>query len=278
MAMTMLENLINPEVMAQMISAELPKKIKFAKIAKIDSTLVGQAGDTVTVPKFAYVGDAEDVAEGVAMGTVVLTASSTKVSVKKAGKAVELTDESVLSGYGDPVGEATNQITMALASKIDNDCLTALAGATLTYDGSANAISYAGVVNAVDKFEDESDAPIAKMIFVHPKQLTQLRLDEDFKDINKFPMQTMMTGVVGMIAGCQVVPSKKVELADGKYVCPIVMVDGADAPALTIYMKRDAQLEADRDILKKTTVLAGDEHYGVALSNDAKVVLATFKA
>ena len=278
MAMTMFENMINPEVMAQMISAELPKKIKFAKIAKVDSTLVGQAGDTVTVPKFAYVGDAEDVAEGVAMGTVVLTASSTKVSVKKAGKAVELTDESVLSGYGDPVGEATNQITMALASKIDNDCLTALTGASLKYDGSAGVISYAGVVNAVDVLEDESDEPVAKILFVHPKQLTQLRLDEDFKDINKFPMQTMMTGVVGMIAGCQVVPSKKVELADGKYACPLVVVGGAEAPALTIYMKRDAQLEADRDILKKTTVLAGDEHYGVALSNEAKVVLATFKA
>ena len=33
--------------------------------------------------------------------------------VKKAGKAVELTDESVLSGYGDPLGTAINQIAMS---------------------------------------------------------------------------------------------------------------------------------------------------------------------
>ena len=291
MSMTMLENLINPEVMAQMVSANLPKKIKFSRIAGVDTTLVGQAGNTITVPKFAYIGDAEDVAEGVAMGTVTLTASSTQVTIKKAGKAVELTDESVLSGYGDPVGEATNQLTMAIASKVDNDCFEALKGAKLKYDGSASQISYAGVVNAVDVLEDESDSPIGKILFVHPKQLTQLRLDADFKDINKFPTAMMMTGVIGQIAGCQVVPSKKVELVDGKYICPLVVVDVADpnqateadgfaesAPALTIYMKRDAQLEADRDILKKTTVVAGDEHYGVALSNDSKVVLATFKA
>ena len=49
------------------------------------------------------------------------------------------------------------------------------------------------------------------------------------------------------------------------------------APALTIYMKRDANLEDDRDILKKSTVVSIDEHYTAVLSNDSKVVLASFK-
>src|SRR5665648_678286 len=92
---TVLSGLINPEIMAEMISAGLPAMIKFAPLANIDKTLVGQAGNTITVPKFAYIGDAEDVAEGIAMGTTVLTASSTPATVKKAGKAVEVTDESV---------------------------------------------------------------------------------------------------------------------------------------------------------------------------------------
>ncbi|MEG1314068.1 MAG: N4-gp56 family major capsid protein, partial [Bacilli bacterium] len=155
MAQTKLTNLINPEVIGDMISAGLPKAIKFAPLAKIDTTLVGQPGNTITVPKFAYIGDAEDVAEGVAMGTVVLTASSTQATVKKAGKAVEITDESVLSGYGDPVGEANSQLLKSIASKVDNDCVTALGSATLTYDGSAAVIAYNGVVDAVDKFQEE---------------------------------------------------------------------------------------------------------------------------
>ena len=74
MALTKLENLVDPEVMAQMVSAKLPKKIKFSPIARIDTTLAGRPGSTITVPKYAYIGDAEDVAEGVAMGTTVLTA------------------------------------------------------------------------------------------------------------------------------------------------------------------------------------------------------------
>ena len=276
---TTLANLVNPEVMAQMISAGLPKKIKFSKIAKIDNTLVARAGNTITVPKYAYIGDAEDVAEGVAMGTVVLTASTTTATVKKAGKAVEITDEALLSGYGDPAGEANAQLLMSIASKVDNDCLDALACATLIKE-STEAISYDGIVDAVDLFEEESDTPTKKIMFVSPKQVTQIRKLEDFKDINKYPLQTVMTGAIGEIAGCEVVPSKKIVANDGKYACPIVMValEGEEAPALTIYLKRNVEVEADRDILKKTTVTSADEHYVAVLSNDAKVVLAKFKA
>ena len=211
MGQTKLSDLINPEVMADMISAKLPKQIKFSRIARIDNTLSGQPGNTITVPKYAYIGDAEDVAEGVAMGTTVLTASTTQATVKKVGNAVEITDESVLSGYGDPVGEATNQLTMSIAAKVDDDCHTALMGATLAYNGTASVIGYTNIVNAVDLLQDESDTPTSKVMFVHPKQVTQLRNDSDFKDINKYPMPVIMNGTIGMVAGCQIVPSKKIK-------------------------------------------------------------------
>lgn len=53
MAETKLTNMIDPEVMASMISATLPNKIKFAPLANIDTTLSGRPGSTLTVPKFA---------------------------------------------------------------------------------------------------------------------------------------------------------------------------------------------------------------------------------
>lgn len=290
--MTVLGNLINPEVMTDMISATLPKKIKFSRIAGVDTTLEGREGDTVTIPKYAYIGDAEDVAEGVALGTVSLTATTTKVTVKKAGKATEISDEAILSAHGDTVGESVNQLAMAVASKIDDDCVKALNTATLKYNGSDGAISYEGIVKAIDLLEDESDTPVSKVIFVHPKQVTQLRLDADFRDLNKYPMPVIMTGAIGSIAGAQVIVSKRVTTDEsGNYVNPIVVVDTADpneattadkfatsSPALTIYLKRAVNVETDRDILKSTNVIKTDEHYVVALTNDSKVVLATFKA
>ena len=339
MAMTKLANLVDPQVMADMVSAKLPKKIKFSPIARIDTTLVGRPGSTIIVPKYAYIGDAEDVAEGVAMGTTVLTTSTTEAKVKKAGKAVELTDESVLSGYGDPMGTTIDQISKSIAAKVDNDCYDALCGASLVYDGTSANISYSAVVAANSKFDDESDQSLTKIMFINPSQETTLLNDADFKSNDKYPLNVIMNGTIGSIAGAQVVKSKKVKLIkytknasgtieiaadtvseDGThihlstalahtlkedlkvgdkvnavateyYACPIVIVAAEDPnedpgtdgvseedSALTIYMKRSVEIESDRDILAKTTVISGDEHYTAVLSNDSKVVLAKFKA
>ena len=337
MAQTKLSNLVNPQVMADMVSAALPKKIKFAPIARIDTTLVARPGNTITIPKYAYIGDAEDVAEGVSMGTTVLTASTTTATVKKAGKAVEITDEAALSGYGDPVGTAVNQLSMSVAAKVDNDAYDALTTATLVYDGTADVIGYDAIVDADTKFGDESDDALNKILFIHPDQEATLRKDADFKSKDKYPLDVVMNGTIGSIAGAQVVKSKKVKLvkytkdntngtitivsdattedstnkhlstimancidelvvgdkvkavAAEYYACPIVIVDVQDAnedpsadgvaeseTALTIYLKRNVEIENDRDILAKTTVISADEHYIVALSNESKVVLAKF--
>ena len=47
--------MVNPEVLKDMIQAELPNAIRFAPLAEVDNTLVGRPGDTVTVPKFEYI-------------------------------------------------------------------------------------------------------------------------------------------------------------------------------------------------------------------------------
>lgn len=270
MAQTKIVNLINPQVMADMISAQLPQLIKVAPLATIDRTLVGQPGNTITVPKYAYIGDAADIAEGVAIDPTLLSATTTSATIKKAAKGVELTDEALLSGYGDPLKESENQLGLSLAAKIDKDCMASLLTGTLTYDGSAAVIGYTGIVNSVDVFGEEDMEP--KVMFVNPKQVTQLRLDPDFKDINKYPLQTVMTGVIGEVCGCQIVPTKNVALESTFYRCPIVK-----AGALTIYLKRDVLVEDGRDILKKTTVLTADEHYTTVLANASKVVVAKFK-
>jgi N4-gp56 family major capsid protein len=265
MGQTKIANLVNPQVMADSISASLPKKIKFSRIAKVDTTLVARAGNTITVPKFAYIGDAEDVAEGVAMGTTVLTASTTTATVKKAGKAIELTDEAILSGYGDPVGEGENQLTMSIAAKVDNDCYDALMDATLKYDGSAGIISYAGIVNAVDLFQDESDEDLMKIMFIHPNQKTQIRLDADFRDITKYPLPVVMTGTIGEIAGCQMVSSKKVKLVkyakDNATGTITIVVDATTETATALHLSTVMVNSIDNTLIVGDKVAAVVNYY-----------------
>ena len=290
--MTKIEDLIVPEVMADMISAKVEAKVIISKIAKVDTTLQGQPGNEVTVPQYKYIGDAEDVAEGVAMGTAKLETGSTKFTIKKAGKGVSITDEAILSGYGDPVGEANKQLAMAIANKIDNDVVevinkeyalgTAEDGVQLIYDGSAKVISYAGVVDAEDLFDEETSSD--KILYVHPKQMTQLRKDADFISADKYDGNVMTSGEVGKIGTCRVVRSKKVKLnSEGTaYLNPIVKLTNdaeteEDAPAVTIYLKRDTQVERERKADAGITNIFTNKHYGVALTNTTKVVLAKFK-
>ena len=292
MAMTKIEDLIVPEVMADMISAKVEAKVIVSKIAKVDTSLVGQPGNEVTVPQYKYIGDAEDIAEGVAMGTAKLETGSTRFTIKKAGKGVSLTDEAILSGYGDPVGEANKQLALAIASKIDNDVVevinkeyaegTAEDGVQLIYDGSSSVIKYAGVVDAEDLFDEEISSD--KVIYVHPKQMTQLRKDSDFLSADKYDGKVMVSGEVGKIGTCRVVRSKKVKLDESGayYLNPIVKLTNdaeteEDAPAVTIYLKRDTQVERERKADAGVTNIFTNKHYGVALTNTTKVVLAKFK-
>ena len=75
--MSNLNELVNPMVMADAISAKIGKKIVVSPFAKIDETLSGVPGDTVYVPQYSYLGDEDDIAEGSEVGTSKLVASST---------------------------------------------------------------------------------------------------------------------------------------------------------------------------------------------------------
>lgn len=51
---TKLAQLVNPQVLADMISAELPNAIALAPLAVVGRKLQGAAGNTLTMPKFGY--------------------------------------------------------------------------------------------------------------------------------------------------------------------------------------------------------------------------------
>lgn len=277
---TKLAQLIDPEVMAPMISAKIESAIVATPFAKIDTTLVGKPGSTITVPKYKYIGDAEDLAEGVTADKTKLETTSAEYTVKKAVKQVELTDEAVLSGYGNPVGETNSQLGKSIASKVDNDVFDELASAQLTYNGASTGISYDEVVNAIDVLNEEEN--VEKVMFIHPKQVSQLRKDDDFISNDKYNNNVIMKGEIGMIANTRIVPSKKAVNEAGTYfINPIVELKpesqtGDEIAAVTIFLKRDTNVETQRELGNYTTLIGADKHYVAALTDESKVVVAKF--
>lgn len=274
MTQTKIEQLVNPEVLADMVSAKLPKMIKFTPLAYVERELVGQPGNTVTVAKWVYSGDAKDITEGEAIVPDQLTTDKSTMAIKKAGKGVEVTDEALLSGYGDPLGQAAHQISLAIANKVDNDLVVEAKKATQYVDDAPT--TGAALDKALAVFEDEEDARYVAL--VNPQDAIALRAEtvKEWIRGSEIGANIVVSGTFGETHGVQIVRSKKVEKGKGFLVkVSAVETDTDDVAkygAFVINLKRDVAVETDRDILKKTTVITGDEHYGVYLYDPTKVV------
>ena len=300
MASTKLSDIINPQVMGDMIEAKIEAQAKLTPYAKVDTTLEGTAGDTKTVPAWNYIGDAEDFdVEAVAqndgeMATTKLTAGFRTFTIKCAGKSVSILQTAINSGLGDPIGQANTQLAKSIANKVDNDVIGAIYDAeedtdhpVITVDGSSAYIGYAGIVNAVTKFEDEEDG-IRKVMFINPKQEASLLTDPQFISADKFEAGVAVKGAIGMIAGCFIKKSKKVKqnAETGVFTCPILKMEADnpdteytedELPAVTIFLKKGTQVDPEWFPKKQRHDITATKYYGVAVTNASKVVLAKFK-
>ena len=285
MAVTMMKDIVNPEVMGDMIGAKVEAMLKLTKYAKLDTTLQGVAGDTKTVPSWNFIGEAADVAEGVEVDLTAMTASTKTFTIKKAMKAVGISQEAVNSGLGNPIGQAETQLAKAIASKVDADVLAALLTATAVSGNGSAGISYNGIVDAVGVFNEEEVTE--KVMFVAPSQVTTLRKDANFISADKYNYNVVATGEIGMVAGVHIVPSKRIVASGDIFTCPIVKLEAAspeteytedELAAVTIFLKKDIQTDAEWKPRSQTHEITTAKYYGVALTNEAKVVLAKFDA
>ena len=273
-------DVFDPEVVSDMINAKVSKKAVMSGYIKVDSTLSGVPGSTITVPRWGYIGEAVDLVEGQTIDTTKMAFTTAQYGIKKIGKGVMLTDEAQLSGYGNPMGTATNQIAMSISEKLDNDRVAVLYESKNVVDASSAAIKYSAIVDGVDAFGEEEES--RKVILIHSKQKTQLRKDADFLSADKFQPGVMVSGAIGRVAGCDVIVSNKVKLEDGVYFNPIIKLDNTaetedDIPAVTYFLKRGNLVEHERETGVGDKIVC--TAFGMpALTNEAKVVILKTKA
>lgn len=265
---TKLADLFVPEVIAQEVEQKLIDKLVMEQFMEVDTTLQGRAGDTVTLPSFQYIGDAEDVAEGEAIPTSKLAHSTRQATIKKIGKGVPVTDEAVLSGYGDPIGEATSQLAVAIKSKLDADTQAMLdtdvkAGMTVG-DGSAE-LDDALISKALVKYGEDIEGQMVCPI--NPDQLASLRDNNFFIPASEIAADVRVNGSLGMIHGVQFVIRNRVKANGGKINNYIIK-----GKPIKYLLKRDVLVETERDASTQVTTIYASKLGDAFLYNESQVV------
>ena len=245
---TKLTNLINPEVIGAYLDVKLVDKIKLSPLVEVDRTLEGRPGNTLSLPKWGYIGDAADLAEGGTLNFENITETMVDVTVKKVAKGVSITDEAVLSGHGNPVEQIGQQLLVSVASKIEADLYAAVKGATGAHKVVDTSFGKDTIVDMKAKFGEDIEEPM--YLFVNPAEYATLVKDPDFVQIQQGA--AVISGQVGMLYGVNLVVANRVPAGE-----PFLMKPGA----LALIMKRNVMVEADRDINTFSTKYAVSDHY-----------------
>lgn len=267
---TLLQDLFVPEVVADAIDKKLVDGIRFSPLAVIDNTLVGRAGDELTMPSYEYIGDAEDVAEGADIPIAKLSQDTEKVKVSKIGKAVEFSDEALLSGANNDIAEeAAKQVVVSINSKLENDLIKAMStSAVLTaeLDLTAGNVTH-GIADALGQYGEDIDGE--KVLLVPPAVYTALVKSDGWIPNTEAGANIIMNGTVGSIFGAQVVLSNRLTARNEAYIIK--------PGALRIVMKRNTLVEFDRDILSEMNYIKASKLFAPYVYDKSKVIKLTVK-
>ena len=286
MALTTASLLYAPEVWEDTVQAVFTTNSVLINAALTDDTLVGRPGDTVVFPRWDALTDLDILTEGVAMVPEALSQSSSRGTILEAGKAVEITDDAILNGVGDPQAEATRQLGLLAARRADADLIAAASAvkvgaitstrpgvaakdsAPLTLTGTA-ALSWNKIVDAVALLGDGYDPADMFGLVIRSSDRATVHKDPQFISAAQTASgnDIIRRGQIGQIGGMNVYVSDRIPAKQA-----LIVKQGA----LGLRYKRRPIVETDRDILRRTNVIATNVHYAAHRLNDkGVVVLAT---
>lgn len=286
MATTLSTDKFIPEVWAGVLQAQFLGALRIANSAAVvsDDTLVGQAGDTINMPKWRPMSPMQDTTENVALVPEKLSQQLQQVKIKSVGKAAAWSDFSDLTGMGNTRAEAIRQFGVLYARKLEAD-LIAAAGATVaggvTYaDGSAatssaplafsavGGLTWDNIVDACALMGDAYSPEDMSGLYLHTVDATAIKKDDDYIRAQDTANGNVLqrTGVHGYWNGLAILPTDLVPAGS-----PLILANRS----LGFKRKKAPEVEGDRDILLRNTTVAVNAYYAVCRIADRGVVKIT---
>lgn len=242
----------------------LSTKINARSMMTIDDSLVGTAGMVKTINTYTYTGTAEEVAAGAgntSRGSIAYVGND--YTVKMVQQAFDYLDEDFMKD-NVIVDMGIQGATSVMSNKMTSDFYSALAttgsGSTelvqkVTFP-KGKEIGYDVIVDAISALNVEDESGV--FVIIPNAWKAALRKDADYKAARMG--EVVYNGQVGTIAGIPVVATKA--LTNKAYVLT--------KEAVTLFLKKDVEVEQDRDADKRKNSIYLRDCYVCALTDATK--------
>jgi hypothetical protein len=233
----------------------LTTAVNTRSLMAVDNTLAAEAGMTKTINVYTYSGEAEELGIGEGNSNRGSIAYEGKdYTVKMVQQAFDYADEDFMKDNTivDNMLKGANQV---MVNKMTSDFIAEAAKATLSQEGG---VSYDVIVDAIAKMNVEDESGI--FVLVSPAGKAALRKDADY--VAARMGEVVYNGQVGTIAGIPVVVSKAIE--GNGYVM--------HKDAIKLFMKKDVEVEQERDADTRTNSVYLRSAYICALVDATKIV------
>lgn len=233
----------------------LATSVNVRSLMTVDNELAENAGMTKVINTYTYSGTAEEVAAGEGntnRGSISFVPN--EYTVKVVQQAFDYTDEDF---YKDPsiVDNGLKGANQLMVNKMTSDFLGECAKASLAID-PITKLSYDAIVDGISKLNVEDES---KLFVVIPNGWkAELRKDEDYKTARMG--EVIYNGQVGTVAGIPVIATKA---ATEAYVM--------SAEAIKLFLKKDVEVEQDRDKDTRTNSIYLRAVYLAALADATKI-------
>ena len=233
----------------------LTTAVNTRSLMTVDTSLAAEAGMTKTINVYTYTGEAEELGVGEGntnRGSIAYV--GTDYTVKMIQQAFDYADEDFMKDNTivDSMLKGANQV---MVNKMTSDFIAEVKKASLSHTA---ALSYDAVVDAIAKLNVEDESGL--FLIVSPAGKATLRKDPDY--VAARMGEVVYNGQVGTICGIPVIVSKALG-DDEAYIM--------SAEAVKLFMKKDVEVEQDRDADTRTNSVYLRTAYIVALVDATKI-------
>lgn len=233
----------------------LTTAVNTRNLMAVDNSLAQEAGMTKTINVYTYAGTAEELAAGEGntnRGTITYVGND--YTVKMVQQAFDYQDEDFMKDNSivDNMLRGANQV---MVNKMNADFIAECGKATLSH--TATAFGYDAIVDGIAKLNVEDESKL--FVIIPNAWKADLRKDEDYKSARMG--EVIYNGQVGTVAGLPVIATNA--LADEAYVL--------DKEAVKLFMKKDVEVEQQRDADTRTNSVYLRSAYIVALVDATKI-------